>query len=298
MDWAEEDGRQAPRPRPAQPKKAEPREQAPPAKPAEPRNGRQPAGRAAQSPSRAVEAHPPLRARARGVRRRASVRPREGPPTAPRAAPPRGGSRPVRHGLRRRRARLHAVRARRAARGASDQEGEPRHERTGIPREGQPFHAVQVGRRAAPRRAAQRGRARDPRCRAAILPGEAAPARARSQPPREVPPRDHERNGRDGFSRRDPRRLRLRRGQLRHLRPDRARGGAGRFRLPQRVLRAVLAGDVSDLRLRLRGTEGKIPAEAAQRRVRRLLRPHRTRRRLRSRLDAHARQEGGGRLSC
>ena len=60
------------------------------------------------------------------------------------------------------------------------------------------------------------------------------------------------------------------------------------FRLPLGVLGAVVAGDVSDLGFRLRGAEGEIPAEAAQRRMGRLLRPDRAGCRLRSRVDAHA----------
>ena len=65
-----------------------------------------------------------------------------------------------------------------------------------------------------------------------------------------------------------------------------------------RLLGAVLAGDVSDPGLRLRCAEGKIPAETAQRRNGRLLRPDRTRRRLRSRLDAHPRQERSTAATC
>ena len=88
----------------------------------------------------------------------------------------------------------------------------------------------------------------------------------------------------------------LRRRQLCQLRADRARGGARRLRLSLGVFRAVLARDVSDPGLRLRGAEGKIPAEAAQRRMGRLLRPDRTGRRLRSRIDAHAREARRRRL--
>ena len=60
--------------------------------------------------------------------------------------------------------------------------------------------------------------------------------------------------------------------------------------------RAVLAGHVSDPRVRLGRAEGQISAEAAHRRVGRLLRPDRARWRLRSRLDAHARESGRRRL--
>ena len=172
-----------------------------------------------------------------------------------------------------------------------------RHERRpGSPQE--PFHRLPVGRRAAPRSAVDRGGTRDPRRRARILPGEAVPARDRSEPPRKVPSRDHERDGRDGLPRRHAGGLRLRRRELRQLRTDRARGGARRFRLPFGVLRAVVAGDVSDLGLRFRGAEGEIPAETAQRRMGRLLRPDRTRRRLRSRLDAHPRARRSMAATC
>ncbi len=41
---------------------------------------------------------------------------------------------------------------------------------------------------------------------------------------------------------------------------DRARGRARRLRLSQRLLGAVLAGDVSDLGVRLGGAEGQVPA--------------------------------------
>ncbi len=122
------------------------------------------------------------------------------------------------------------------------------------------------------------------------------PARADGQPAGKVRPRDHERIRRDGLPRRHAGRLRLRRRELCQLRPDLARGRAGRFRLPLGVLGAVVAGDVSDLRLRVRGAAAEIPAEAAHRRVRRLLRPDRTGCRLRSGLDAHPGEEGRWRL--
>ena len=153
--------------------------------------------------------------------------------------------------------------------------GRARHERRADPPQ-EPLHVLSVGRRAAARPAVDRGGARDPRRRARVLPGEAVSARDRGEPAREIPSRDHERDGRDGIPRRHAGGLWLRRCELRQLRPDRARSGAGRFRLSLRVLRAVVAGDVSDLGFRLRGAEGKIPAEAAQRRMGRLLRPDRT----------------------
>ena len=80
----------------------------------------------------------------------------------------------------------------------------------------------------------------------------------------------------------DPRIWR-RRAQLCELRPDRARGGAGRQRLSLGHVGPVLARHAPDQRLRHRGAEAEISAEARDRRMGRLLRPHRARRRLRSR---------------
>ena len=80
--------------------------------------------------------------------------------------------------------------------------------------------------------------------------------------------------------------------RLCRLRPDRARVRARRFRLPLGHVGAVLAGDVSDLRLRQRGAAAEISAQARHRRDDRLLRPDRARPRLRSRLDGDARREG------
>ena len=57
----------------------------------------------------------------------------------------------------------------------------------------------------------------------------------------------------------------------------------GRFRLSLGDVGAVLAGDASDLRLRLGGAAAEVSAQARDRRDRRLLRPDRARRRLRSR---------------
>jgi len=58
------------------------------------------------------------------------------------------------------------------------------------------------------------------------------------------------------------------------VRSDRARDRARRFRLS---LGAVVAGDAPDLRLWQRGAAARISAEARDRRIRRLLRPHRAR---------------------
>ena len=77
----------------------------------------------------------------------------------------------------------------------------------------------------------------------------------------------------------------------------RARDRAGRFRLPLDDERPVVAGDGPDLRVRERGDEAEIPAQARDRRIDRLLRPDRARLRLRSRRNDHARPQGRGRLS-
>ena len=53
---------------------------------------------------------------------------------------------------------------------------------------------------------------------------------------------------------------------------------------------------VPDQRVRHRGAEAEVPAEARHRRVDRLLRPHRAQRRLRPRRHDHAREEGRRRL--
>jgi hypothetical protein len=85
--------------------------------------------------------------------------------------------------------------------------------------------------------------------------------------------------------------------QLRRLRPRRARGRARRFRLSLDDERAVLAGDVSDLRLRLGGAAQEISAEARLRRMGRLLRPDRAGCRLRSRRHEDARREGAAAIA-
>ena len=94
------------------------------------------------------------------------------------------------------------------------------------------------------------------------------------------------RNGRAGPARRDASgRVRRRRAELRLLWTDRARDRARRLGLPLDDERAEFAGDVSDLRLRLRCAAQEIPADARQRRIDRLLRPDRAEPRLGSGLD-------------
>ena len=84
--------------------------------------------------------------------------------------------------------------------------------------------------------------------------------------------------------------------ELRLLRPDRARGGARGFGLPLDDERAVLAGDGADQRVRQRGHEAEVPAQAGLGPVDRLLRPDRAEPRLRPGQHGHAREEGAGRL--
>ena len=72
-----------------------------------------------------------------------------------------------------------------------------------------------------------------------------------------------------------PEAIRRRRHELRQLRPGRARDRARRFRLPLDDERAGLAGHGADQRVRHRGAEAEVPAEAGDRRVDRLLRPDR-----------------------
>ena len=85
---------------------------------------------------------------------------------------------------------------------------------------------------------------------------------------------------------------------LRRLRPDRARGRAGRLRLPLDDERAILARHVPDRGVRVGRAEAPLPAQAGDRRVRWLLRPDRTRRRLRPRRDADHGQEDRRRFMC
>ena len=70
------------------------------------------------------------------------------------------------------------------------------------------------------------------------------------------------------------------------------------FGLPLGDVGAVLAGDVSDLRLRHRGAAPQISAQARDRRNDRLLRPDRARPRLRSGLDGDARRKVRRRLQA
>ena len=89
-----------------------------------------------------------------------------------------------------------------------------------------------------------------------------------------------------------PEAIRRRRDELRQLRPGRARDRARRFGLPLDDERAGLAGDGADQRVRHRGAEAEVPAEAGHRRVDRLLRPDRAQLRIRSgRHDRRARRK-------
>ena len=134
---------------------------------------------------------------------------------------------------------------------------------------------------------ADRRGADGPRHRRSLCAGEAPAARHRGLSRRAFRPRDHARDGRARPARRDhPARIWRRRPRLCQLRPDRARGRAGRQRLPLGDVGAVEPRHAPDPRLRQRGAAQEISARAGQRRVGRLLRPDRARRRLRPRRDA------------
>ena len=155
-----------------------------------------------------------------------------------------------------------------------------------------------MGRSARPRRRIDRGRAHGARHRARLRAGEAVSARAQGVPRGTLRSGDRARDGRARAPRLDhPGGVRRRRARLRRLRAHRARDRARRFRLPLGDVGAVLAGHASDLCLRLRGAAAQISAQARHRRIRRLLRPHRARPRLRPRLDDHPRRESRRRLS-
>ena len=124
---------------------------------------------------------------------------------------------------------------------------------------------IRLGRSAAARRVVERGGADGSRQRACLLPGEALSARARSQSARAFRSRDHERDGGARLSRLDDRGIWLRRGQLRLLRADRARGRAGRQRLSLGDERAVEPRHASDPPVRHRGAAAEISAEARAR---------------------------------
>ena len=101
------------------------------------------------------------------------------------------------------------------------------------------------------------------------------------------------RDGGAGPPRRQPARgVRLRRAQQRGVRPHHAGARAGRQRHPLVRLGAGRAGDVPDLRLRLRGAEEALAAAAGRGRGHRLLRPDRARLRLQPRRHDH---HGAGR---
>ncbi len=154
-----------------------------------------------------------------------------------------------------------------------------------------------MGRSVHARRAAHRRRADDPRYRARLCAGQAAAAHHQGLSGREGRPRHLSRDGRTRPDRHHAARgIWLRQRQLRRLWPGGARDRAGRFRLPLDEFGAILAGDAPDLRLWRREPAQEIPAEARHRRVGRLLRPHRARRRLRSRRHEDPRREDFRRL--
>ena len=147
---------------------------------------------------------------------------------------------------------------------------------------------LQLGRSARPRRRAHPGRTHGARHRARLCPGQAVSPCPPRQSRGALRSRHREGNGRAGPSRPDdPGRVRRRRARLRRLWIDHAGDRAGGFRLSLRHVGAVLAGHASHLQVRQRGATQEIPAEARNRRDRRLLWPHRARPRLRSGLDGN-----------
>ena len=127
---------------------------------------------------------------------------------------------------------------------------------------------VQLGRPVRPRIAADRGRAARPEDRLRLREGPAATARARRLPRGEDRSRDLPRNGRTRLPRADDLAGIWRRGaRLCRLRPHRARGGAGRFRLSLDDERAVVARHAADRAIRLARAEGEISAETRARRT-------------------------------
>jgi len=130
-----------------------------------------------------------------------------------------------------------------------------------------------------------------PRTNAAIrdaahdfLPGGSSPPHPDGEPHRKIRPRDHETKFGEMGLPRPPRRLRLRRRQLRQLRPHLPRSRARSIPATARPLRSSSWSCTRSMRSDQKGPAPEIPAQTAQRRIRRLFRPDRTRRRLRSRL--------------
>ena len=110
-------------------------------------------------------------------------------------------------------------------------------------------------------------------------------------------PRDPARNGQPRPDRRDhSRRIWRRRPGLCRLRPDRARGRAGRQRLSLGDVGPVEPRDVPDLRLRIGRAEEEISPGPGQGRTGRLLRPDRARCRIRPGRNAHPGEEDRQRL--
>ena len=156
-----------------------------------------------------------------------------------------------------------------------------------------------VGRSVPARRAAHRRRAHDPRHRARLCAGQAVAAHRQGLSRREDRPRDLQRDGRTRPDRYHAAGgIWLRQCQLRRLWPGGARDRARRLRLSLDELGAVVAGDVSDLRLWRREPAQEIPAQARHRRVGRLLRPDRAGCRLRSQRHEDPRREGLRRLQA
>src|SRR6266699_187938 len=152
-------------------------------------------------------------------------------------------------------------------------------------------------RSAAPRRAAHGSRAHGARRGARVRSRKARAAHPRGVSQRKKRSGDLPRDGSAWNARLDASRgIRLRRAQLRELRPRRARDRAGRLRIPVAHERAELARHAADPRVRVGGAEEKISSPARQGRIDRLLRPHRAQPRLRPCEHADAGEESLRRL--
>ena len=169
-----------------------------------------------------------------------------------------------------------------------------RHERR---KQGRGRRILRLERSVPDRGPADRGRAHDPRRGGKLCRRQARAAHRGGLSRGKDRSGDLPRDGRGGPARHHhPGRIWRAWRRLCDLRAGRARSRARRLRLPLDDDRAVVAGDVSDPRLRLGGAAQEVPAEARQRRMDRLLRPDRARRRLRSGRHEDAGREDGGRL--
>ncbi len=159
-------------------------------------------------------------------------------------------------------------------------------------------HGLQISRLrlSPPRLQLQLGRTARSQNRPRLRRRQSRPHHRRVLPHRTLSARTRSHHGRAGLLRRKPRGLRLRRHVQRRVRPGDAGTGARRFRPPQLCQRAVRAGHVSHLHLRLSSPEEYLAPAVGQRRKARLLRPHRARRWFQSRSHDHHSPQGRRRV--